>query len=89
MRRRRRRVVDNCAPEGLFSLAVAASRRKTAGRQPPADAAMKQVLLRQKVRRLRLPEGADGEERVLGQLVFGDAGRVERVFVRGRLIHTA
>ncbi len=38
---------------------------------------------------LGLPDYLEDREAILGQLAFGDAGRVERVFVRGRLLFSA
>ncbi|MEO7327255.1 MAG: amidohydrolase family protein, partial [Minicystis sp.] len=38
---------------------------------------------------LRLPTYLEAREAILGELAFGDAGRVERVFVRGRLLFSA
>jgi guanine deaminase len=38
---------------------------------------------------LRLPDHGEGKARILGQIAFSDAGVIERVFVRGRLVHAA
>lgn len=38
---------------------------------------------------IRLPDYLEEREALLGQLAFGDAGKVERVFVRGRLLFSA